>query len=187
MRTLLIAALLMKATVWNTLPTIMIAVTGCVVLPVPSFSHKVVSGERIQSEDISFVQPGATTADDLVKRLGEPWARYQDLGVMVYYWETLVWHRVCLIPTGGYNNPIASDQITRLHYLFVQLDESDRVLRSGFIESPHNAPAKDLVIKWLKRGSQQSVGPTGGSRYGQRVFVSQRRLAPAADAGRWPD
>ena len=33
--------------------------------------------------------------------------------------------------------------------------------------------------------ANHSIQPTGASRLAQFVFVAQRRLAPAADAGRW--
>ncbi len=160
----------------------MVVLTGCVVLPVPSFSNKVVSGKRIQSEDISFVQPGVTTVAAFVERLGEPWARYQDLGVMVYCWETLAGHWVAVMPPSGFNNPWASEEITRLHYLLVQIDERDRVQRCGFIKSPGDAATKDVVIKWLEKKVQPD-GPANGS---QPVGSETNQTSTAAASRRSP-
>ncbi len=145
----------MKAALQTFTVILLFTLAGCLVAPVPSFGHKVASGKRIQAEDLSFVQPGETTRDDVVKSLGEPWAHYQDLGVMVYYWETLEGHWIWGIwaieaSAGG------AEEITRLHYLFIQLDERDRVQRYEFIKSPNNVPTKDLAIQWSKKNAQHT-------------------------------
>lgn len=39
----------------------------------------------------------------------------------------------------------------------------------------------------MRQSPNQSVQPTGGSRFAQPVLGRQRRLPPVADAFRWPD
>jgi hypothetical protein len=62
------------------LASIVFSVIGCGV-PVPSFSHRVVAGQLIEANDLSFAVPGETSIDPFKARWGEPWAYYQDLGV----------------------------------------------------------------------------------------------------------
>jgi hypothetical protein len=154
---------------------------GGFLVPVPSSGHEVTSGTRIQAEDLWFVRPGQTTRDELVSSFGEPWAYYRDLGVVVYYWETLDGHWI----GGVFDNEDSvsgSMDITRLHYLFVKLDDRDRVQNYDFMTASPNTPTKELVIRWSKHKAHQIVAPKAVS-----VSVSVPASPAASDNpyGRW--
>src|SRR2546425_10035355 len=76
---------------------VLLLCAGCF-LPVPSVSHRVTSGNEIQAQDLSFVEPRVPLRSEFVRRFGEPWAYYSDLGVVVYYWETLRGYGVRYMP-----------------------------------------------------------------------------------------
>lgn len=51
-------------------------------------------------------------------------------------------------------------EITRLHYLFVKLDQRDRVERLGFVKATHRTKTRDVVKKWetdLARNSESGT------------------------------
>jgi len=141
----------MKTTLLALLLTFVLTLTGCLIAPVPAFGRKTVDGTRIQKEDVSFVQPGRTTREELVQRFGEPWAHYRDLAVMVYYWDVRkgYWVWGFVTPYGGASG-VAGD-ITSLQYLFVQLDESDRVQRYDFVKHARNVKTRDQAIQWAQK------------------------------------
>ena len=143
----------MKTTLLALMLTLVPTLTGCLIAPVPAFGRKTVDGTRIQKEDVAFLQPGRTTREELVKRFGEPWAHYRDVEVMVYYWDVRkgYWVWGIIIPeavaAGG------AEDITSLEYLFVKLDESDRVQKYDFIKHARNVKTRDQAIQWAQKNA----------------------------------
>ena len=128
-----------------------LALTGCVVLPFPTFGRQVGPAKKIQTKDLSFIESGRTTHAELAKNLGVPWAYYEDLHVLVYYWETQEWVWFFGGAVGGGLGAGKASEVSRLHYLFVQLDEHDLVQRFGFTKSSETVSTKDLATQWSKK------------------------------------
>ncbi len=155
-----------------------LSLSGCIMLPVPSFTHKVVSGRELKPEDLVFIELGTTAHDEVSRRFGAPWAEYEDIRVQVYYWETLAGHLV-IVPLWGVfgggaaiaDNP---DQITKLHYLFVKFGPEDQVQQYEIIGHPKNVAVRDLAEKWA-----QDLAPSRGRRSGRgmRQTARSQRMA----------
>ena len=80
-----------------------------------------------------------------------PWASYPDLGVVVYFWETLKvrWVWGVAIPFGGVAGGNITDN-TRLDVLFVQFDDHDRVQKYEILKHPNKTRTKDLATLWVR-------------------------------------
>jgi hypothetical protein len=133
----------------------LVVLTGCVglIVPVPASGKKVAFGQRIQTNDLAFVQVGKTTRQECQSKIGVPWTHYTDLHVSVYYWEMLtgywVWGwifpgGIAAVGNGG------KDEITRTHVLFVEFTEDDRVRRFQILPHPKKMTTKDAAAGWLR-------------------------------------
>lgn len=93
--------------------------SACIVIPTPW------TDDKISKEDISFITPGLSTKDDVLKKFGAPdviWEIGDQERVFVYKWERL---RAIWILAGGYNatgGPINTDEA-----LLILFDETDNV------------------------------------------------------------
>lgn len=138
------------------LPTLITAslalvLTGCIpfAAAVPSIRRPIIAGKRFTTEEVAFVHRGMTTRQDIIQKLGQPWAFYEDSQVMVYYGEQRVgFWAAGLAPLAPAPAPIDGGEITRLHYLFVKLDHRDRVERIGFVKATHRTKTREVVKKW---------------------------------------
>jgi hypothetical protein len=136
--------------------------SGCfVVLPVPSFSHRVTSGKAICKADVAFAEARVTTRSEFSTRLGEPWAYYADLGVSVYCWETLrgYWFRAIGFGEAGKTDV---EEITRLNLLLVKFDASDRFERCEILKHPGKTTTRELAIRWSGANAQPGAPPQDG-------------------------
>jgi hypothetical protein len=92
--------------------------------------------DKISKDEISFITPGLSTKDDVLKNFGEPdviWEIGDQERVFVYKWERL---RAIWILAGGYTatgGPLYTDEV-----LLILFDETDHVktikkgTKSGF-------------------------------------------------------
>lgn len=133
----------MKTVLLTSVAVLMLALTGCgtaLIIAVPSFSHKVVSGTRIRTGDLSFVRLGETSRDQISNRFGAPWTNYLDLHITVYYWESVSWY------VGNTNG--GEDNATRLDVLFILFDDEERVRKYKIMKNPWHTATKDLAAQW---------------------------------------
>ncbi|GDY23293.1 hypothetical protein LBMAG56_46400 [Verrucomicrobiota bacterium] len=143
--------------------TFALVLTGCIPFAgaVPSISRPIIAGKKLTPDDVAFVQPGMTTRQHIIRELGQPWAFYEDSHVMVYYGEQRVgFWAAGLAPLTHAPAPMDGGEITRLHYLFVKLDQRDRVERLGFVKATHRTKTRDVVKKWetdLARNSESGT------------------------------
>ncbi len=80
----------------NTLLTVLLAwcclwlLPACLAVPIPR-GHKNIerAGKKIPESSLSFVVPGQTTKAEFIEKVGQPYLRLDDYGVMAYYWKML--------------------------------------------------------------------------------------------------
>jgi hypothetical protein len=146
-------------------PPLVVLLTGCVmVAPVPRLGRQVTYGTAIGPEEVRFIQPHRTTREEVIECFGEPWRHYEDLQVMVYYWETLQGWWIWCIGWGGYGKSSA-EEITRLRYLFVQLDALDRVERYGFVKPRRGRPTVTVAQEWISQDRQSVFRAPGAASH----------------------
>jgi hypothetical protein len=145
-------------------PLVLVLLAGCVVAPVPRLGRQVTYGAAIGPEDVRFIQPHQTTREEVIASFGEPWRYYEDLQVMVYYWETLQgwWIWAFCFPPGGAADAV---EITRLRYLFVQLDALDRVERYGFVKPRRGRPTVTVAQEWISQDRQSVFRAPGAASH----------------------
>ena len=97
---------------------------GCGILPIPTGGDKVLAGDQITNDELSFIRPGITTKKEVVERLGEPTVFWEDERIFAYNWQMrlgiLLWFYV---GTGG------AEDITKKYVLLIRFDPNDRVER----------------------------------------------------------
>jgi hypothetical protein len=143
----------MKVLVRPWILPLVVLLTGCLMAPVPRLGREVTYGAAIGPEEVRFIQPHQTTREEVIACFGEPWRHYEDLHVMVYYWEiSRGWWLRC-IGWGGIGK-VDVEEITRLRYLFVQIDALDRVERHEFVMPRRGLPTRVLAEQWLLQHPQ---------------------------------
>jgi len=97
----------------------MLAVAGCLPIPVPVPSEK--DPVPYTVTDLSFIKPGVTTRDDLVASLGQPmlWRRDGQLAIYGTVQKTGTQAAWFLFP---FPVPVGLDARERVHHLVIQLD-----------------------------------------------------------------
>jgi hypothetical protein len=156
----------MKARFRLALAAVLASLVGCIMAPVPSFSHKVVSGTKVEPDDLVFIRLGVTERNEITRRFGSPWIDYGDIHVLIYYWENLAGYWLFNVGAGYAG---AAEEITKLHYLFIKLDPQGRVLKWEIFMHPKKAPVKILADEWSREIAEPN-SPTNGNQ----PFSSQK-------------
>lgn len=121
------------------LTLVAVALQGCVVLPVPTPEHGLISGrgEVTEADTVGF-EVGKTRREEVLLRFGEPSATFQDERVFLYHWSTVRGY-VVLAWMYGIGNPQLS-HIPQDYLLLLAFDDSGHLRRFertslGFFES----------------------------------------------------
>jgi len=126
---------------------------GCVAVPIGSTSDEPVPGRKIRPEDVAFIQPGITTREELISRLGAPTFDLPDLGILSYVWLELKedWAVIWAIPT---NPPLGGGAVviprTADWALFAAIDENGRVVRVGLDQRKLYDSVRSQARKWAE-------------------------------------
>ena len=95
--------------------------TGCVPLIIPT-SPKTVAGTEIHEEETTSIQPGMTTREEIVERLGEPDWQFDDIGIIAYRWTKQEWNNVMIwlapYPSSGGISEFETGRSYILFFLF---------------------------------------------------------------------
>ena len=59
---------------------------GCITIPLPE--NKVLSGERITTEQLVFIERGVTSKLEIIDQLGQPNVYLIDKNIYAYDWQT---------------------------------------------------------------------------------------------------
>jgi hypothetical protein len=145
------------ATKWFCVPLLLgaLAIAGCVAVPVPvaSPSDPPLAGRRIKPEDVTFIQPGMTSRDEVISNLGVPTVDLSDLRVLVYVWIEYRGQWVGAIPGLLFTAPRTAEWA-----LLVAIDENNRVVRSGFDERRGSETVISQAPTWAE-AQQVSLPP----------------------------
>ena len=105
-------------------------------------------GRCIDPETLSFIVPGETTKDDLIRRIGVPTRVLRGGAVYGYDWEMASWFAIA---------PLSNSLVSNKHHLlWVEFDERGRVVRHEEKEGhylpwleipPESPPSADNVAK----------------------------------------
>ena len=152
---------------------LLVVSAGCAVVPIP-LPETVVAGKEIRSEQLTFITPGGTNREDVIRELGEPYAELPDLRIVVYRWETnrgeVMW------AAGGGGGATGGRLPANTSYsLLIAFDPADRVVTFEKMESPWpwESP-REQALKWAE--AQHLAVPNVPS------MLAAREIAPGQSA-----
>jgi outer membrane protein assembly factor BamE (lipoprotein component of BamABCDE complex) len=122
---------------------------GCVVLPIPTGEDKVLEGRPVTEFQQSFIKPGVTTREDVLKHLGQPFIIWEDARVFVYRWDMRQGIFVWLVTDG---RQIAGDahDVPKHYLLLIQFDGDNVVRRFERTTRPLSSSAPDFLMDWVR-------------------------------------
>lgn len=124
-----------------------VALAGCIAIPVPLSEKKVLQGTPVSAEQIAFLQAGATTRAEAFERLGAPQFEWEDARVSIYQWDmrqgVLLW-AVGAYSTGG----VGVEDIPRHHLLLLEFDAAGRLVRHEKAVRPLLKSLPEFLLVW---------------------------------------
>jgi hypothetical protein len=132
---------------------------GCVALPIP-LRETLITGRQVMSEQLTFINPGSTSREDVIRELGEPYADFADLRILAYTWEirdgVVMWAAL-----GGAAGDLG---VYKYYSLLIAFDPADRVVAFEKVSSgwPWET-GRELALQWAER--QQLEVPKTPSRF----------------------
>lgn len=121
---------------------------GCLIIPIPSFENKVVSGENVADSQVrAMIYPG-DNARDIKARLGIPAVDFGPGKIFVYQWGIKKGSIAWLLggpgaATGGI------EPWTEVNLFFIAFDTEGKVLKSGTAEFHAFDTIGEQVRDWL--------------------------------------
>lgn len=131
---------------------------GCVVLPIPTGEDKVLEGRPVTEFQQSFIKPGVTTREDVLRHLGQPYIIWEDARVFVYRWDMRQGIFVWIVTDG---RQIAGDahDVPKHYLLLVQFDGDNVVSRSERTTRPLSRSAPDFLMDWVQHPYERILEP----------------------------
>lgn len=133
---------------------------GCVILPIPMPEDKVMAGRPVTEFQQSFIRPGETTREEVIRHLGQPFIIWEDARVFIYRWDMrqgiLVWAPIW--PSGQvWGTPIWTPNLDRAdildvpkHYLLlIQFDGNNIVRRFERTTRHPSRTVPEFLMDWL--------------------------------------
>ena len=119
---------------------------GCVIIPL---HERVVSGEKVHDESLSFIAIGVTSKTEISDRLRPPDYIWQDKNIFVYDWV----ERWGMLVEMFERQVTPTPSLYHQHILIIQFDSNDRVKRYGDTISDYllNHSYGDHLINWVKQ------------------------------------
>lgn len=135
----------------NILLFLLFVLHGCIIIPTPE--NKVISGRSIGDEELSFIEQGITTKDDVVAQLGEPDVFWVDERIFAYDWEM----RQAIMPW-CIGNPYQAvggvEEIDKDYVLLIQFDQNDFVKRFEKTTRSMFESYGDHLTEWVEQGKE---------------------------------
>lgn len=120
---------------------------GCIAVPIPVAEKKVLSGSPVGAAQLAFLEPGRTTREETLKRLGAPALVWEDARISVYPWDTR--QGVLLWAAGGYASAgSGAADIPRHHLLLLEFDADGRLVRSEQEVRPWTKSLSGFLRDW---------------------------------------
>lgn len=112
-----------------------LALAGCVMLPLPQGNGPVTEGREIAAERSATIELGRTTRPEVLERLGEPTATWEARRLFVYAWDRVHW-KLLVILAGPATAAGGIFDLPTHYMLLVQFDADGRVSRAERCERP---------------------------------------------------
>lgn len=126
---------------------LILALSACIMLPIPTYDIKVLSGKPVTDEQLSFLKPLTTTKQDVIEKIGNPDIIWEDARIFVYPWDMrqgiLFW-----ATGGGYTGAAGALDIPKHHVLLIQFDEQDIVQRFEHAIRPLHKSFPVFLQEW---------------------------------------
>ena len=122
------------------------ALPGCVV-PLPQGDGAVTEGREIIGAETLGAGLAGTPRDVLVTRLGEPYAIWEERGILVYAWDR-VHLKLLWIIAGGMRAAGGIVDVPTHYVLLVALDDQGRVARAERCVRPLHEGFGDFLRAW---------------------------------------
>jgi hypothetical protein len=127
---------------------LMLGVEGCVIIPAPS---KPLAGTRIEASQLRFITPGVTEDSQVLRELGRPDWRFQDIRVLAYSWVMRTGYS---IDFGG-----NTERLGQAYDLFIELDEQNDVQRFETVKRGVHDTVRSQAVAWAKgQGNRAAAG-----------------------------
>jgi hypothetical protein len=121
----------------------LLVIGGCLILPV---GHKT-TGQDIRDADLAFIELGVTTKSQIVERLGEIFASFEEHNVIAYFWFTKTEFIWVVIGAGAAGAGHVGSY--RQNYaVYIQFDSNEKVKRFQRMQVPDKGLS---VEEWLTR------------------------------------
>ncbi len=104
------------------------AAAGCIIIPTPPHGS-LGPGPVIADETIQSLKPNETTRADVLKRLGEPHARFEQERIFVYVWKQIRGYYGWAI--GYLPDLIGGGAFVHAEYLCLEFGRGNRLVRSA--------------------------------------------------------
>ncbi len=156
---------------------------GCVVIPIP-LPETPVAGKEITGEQASFITPGSTHREDVIRELGQPYAEFPDLRILAYSWDMHA--GVVLWGAGGPGGGgVGGTAVYKYYSLLIAFDPADRVVTFEKIRSPWPwENERELALKWAE--TQDLEVPKAPSMFVAReISPGQSALYLYREGGFW--
>ncbi len=123
---------------------LVLALSSCVVLPIP---RDRIEGHVVTADPKVVLHTGVTTRDEVIARLGEPSAIWEEKRIVAYSWDQVKWATLWLI--AGYSGMIGGVfDVPTHHMLLIQFDENNRVKRVGQADRPDSKSYGTFLTEW---------------------------------------
>ena len=162
---------------------LIVVFAGCVVLPIP-MPETPVAGKEIKSEQVTFITPGSTLREDVIRELGQPYAEFPDLRILAYTWEM---HGGEVIWAAGGPGGSGAGTIGMYKYysLLIAFDPADRIVTFEKVVSTWPwETGRELALKWAEK--QGLAVPKAPSMFvAQEIPLGQSTLYVYREGGFW--
>jgi hypothetical protein len=131
----------------------MIALNGCVILPIPTPERTVLAGKPVTEEELAFLAPYLTTKKEVIDRLGSPDLIWVEANLFAYNWSIrqgiLIW---------GFVGSTLGDieEIPKRYVLLIQFDEQERVRHFERAVRPAFKSYGDFLKDWVRDSHKKS-------------------------------
>ncbi len=132
---------------------LLLPLSGCVVLPIPLGEGHVSAGREASPESQGTLLLGATTRGEVLARLGEPTAVWDDAGIVVYDWDRVRWKLLWVVGGGG-RGAFGATDLPAHHMLLLQFDASGTLQRAEHAERPPGVTYGAFLRNWAATGNR---------------------------------
>jgi len=150
------------------------ALHGCVILPIPTPEHDLVSGRgEVTEADTVGLEVGKTMREEVLLRFGEPSGTLQDERVFLYHWSTVRGYVIWAVgwAYAGRGDIVA---VPKDYLLLLEFDESGRLRRFERTSLRLFESVTERVDQWSPAGSARLADIEKAAKSG--VYESRGRF-----------